>query len=1197
MVNKEKQFVHLHNHTEYSLLDGAIRITRAKESPLFQACKERNMDAIAITDHGNMYGVYTFYKYAKQYGIKPIIGCEFYVTEDMSIKTLTSAQDHLTIIAKNNKGYANLVKLDSMAFIEGFYRKPRIDLEFLSKHTEGLICLSGCLSGHVSKKLLDNDYEGAKEYALKLKSMFADGDFYIEIQDHGLRDQKRILPLLVKIAHEIGVKCVATNDAHYISKEDAEMHDLLLCMQTGRKIDDAERMRFPSNEFYLKTYDEMYELFSWIPEALESTVEIANKCDVTIEPRDLYPPYEVPRGETPYSYLKRLTFEGLDKRYPVFTKEIEERALHELKTIHKLGFDEYYLIVWDFVDFARRNKIAVGPGRGSGVGSIVAYALGITAVDPLKYNLLFERFLNEERVSSPDFDIDFCVEGREKIIEYVIKKYGSDKVCQIITFGTLASRAAFKDVARVYNIPFDESNKIAKLIPQSASLDTALGIYSDENISPELVEIYQKDPQMHKILDFAREVEGMPKNSSKHAAGVVICKDVISDSIPLQKNGDDITTQFQKDDIEELGMLKMDFLGLRTLTDIDKTIKYVKQNKNIDIDFSKMDYNDPNVYKLIASGDTDAVFQLESDGMKNFMKDLMPTRLEDIIAGISLYRPGPMKSIPAYTAGKRNPKNIKYKHELLENILDVTYGCIVYQEQVMQIVRSLAGYTLGRADILRRAMGKKKVDQMNAEREVFIYGAKGKKPKYDKNGKLISLGETPVEGAIKKGVSEEIAKSIFSEMEDFAKYAFNKSHAAGYAVLAYQTAYLKTYHLPEFITAVLNNRITDIKEVSKYVNYLRNKGIKVYPPDINKSDTYFKVENGNIRFGLSAVKNVGVVAMDEIIAVREKGGEFKDFMDFIDRSPASALNKKLVESLALVGAFESLGINRRTAVEAQEELIKESNERKKTESLGQFSIFDLPGFETEEQNVEIPALKEYDKKELLKYEKELASVYFSGHPLDDYTSIIKEYMNFNLSYISEFLGTNGQDDEIIDSQTELELVEKQHRYTNSNITFIGVLTDVQNKITKSNKLMSYVRIEDTYGEVEGIVFPKQFQENKHLIREDAILQFEGRFDAKRTPWQFIVNRVYPIQAVKNNIIKRHGKLFIDASKVDEITLDKILKKLEVENGGFAVIVQKNKKLLKSFVHTDMRDDIIWYLTETLTDQGFKFVEKTKKHNK
>ena len=861
-----KPFIHLHVHTEMSLLDGACRITNGKKHPLIDACVEKNMPACAITDHGSMFGVFTFQKACVAAGIEPIIGCELYICDDMHDKT-SKEMYHILLLAKDNEGYKNLVKLDSIAYTEGFYYKPRIDLKFLKEHSKGLIATSACIGGRIPQYLIAGEYEKAKEYAITMRDIFGKDDFYIEIQDHGIQEEKQCNPLLVRIAREIGVKVVATNDVHYLEKKDAEAHDVLLCVQTRKTIDDPKRMKFYSDEFYLKTYEEMFELFSWCPEALETPFEIAKKCHVRIEKKDLMPPYTPENGQTPSEFLRTLAYEGLVKRYGEITKDIEERAEYELDIIIKMGFAEYYLIVWDFIDYARRHDIPVGAGRGSGVGSIIAYAIGITNVNPLKYNLLFERFLNPERVSNPDFDIDFCVDGRGEVIDYVIEKYGAEKVCQILALGTMATKNAIKDVARVYNVPLAEVNAITKMIPGGkVKLENLLGLgKSTDDIIPEVLDAYNNNEQMHKVLDIAMQLEGMPRQCSKHAAGVVICKEVISDFVPLQKSGDDVTTQFQKEEVEEVGMLKMDFLGLRTLTDIKKAKQYIKETTGDEVDFEKLGYDDPNVYELLGSGETDAVFQLESPGMKKFMKQLLPKSLEDIIAGISLYRPGPMDSIPTYINSKNNPEKITYMHPLLEPILNMTYGCLVYQEQVMQVVQVLAGYTYGRADLVRRAMAKKKADVLAKERQYFIEGAPAKEAVYNDKGDLVAPAQKAVDGCLKRGVDLETANKIFDNMMSFASYAFNKSHAAAYAVCAYETAYLKRYYPVQFIAAVINNRITNQDEIAKYVEYLRSSGVTIYPPDINISNVYFKCENGGLRYGLMGIKNVGEIAISSIV--------------------------------------------------------------------------------------------------------------------------------------------------------------------------------------------------------------------------------------------------------------------------------------------------------------------------------------------
>lgn len=792
----EKPFVHLHLHTEYSLLDGATRI-----DTLFDACKEKNMPAVAITDHGNMYGAYHFYCLAKKKGIKPIIGCEFYMADDLTVKSgdVKREFNHLVLIAKNNTGYKNLVKLNSIGFVDGYYYKPRIDFKTLSQHSEGLICLSACIAGQLPRLLRDGMWEEARKLVKQYKELFGE-DYYIELQDHGIADEIYVMPKLIKIAEEFGVELVATNDVHYLKESDAEMQDILLCVQTGKFFDDPGRMRFEGTQFYLKDYDEMAEKFSYVPQALENTLKIAEKCNVSIEKKPLLPPYKPDNGMTPYEFLKDLLEKGLKRRYKEITPEIRQRADYELEVVSKMGFVEYYLIVWDFINYAHEHGIPVGPGRGSGAGSIIAYAIGITQVEPLRYGLIFERFLNPERVSMPDFDIDFCMDRRGEVIDYVIEKYTKPRVAQIVTFGRMKAKNAVKDVCRVLRVPYAEGDKITKLIPLNATLKNAFGLDGKNEGVPELMEIY-KDYSMKRVIDLAIALEDMPRQTGMHAAGVVICREDLSDNVPLQRSGDDITTQYNMKEVEELGLLKMDFLGLRTLTDIDKTIKIVKETTGEEFDFEDCQYDDPNVFELIASGNTDAVFQLESGGMKRVMKDLKPDCLEDIIAGISLYRPGPMQFIPDYIKGKRDPKSVHYAHPMLEPILGVTNGCMVYQEQVMQICRSLAGYSYGQADEVRRAMGKKKMDVMALHRNYFI------------NGKVNDNGEVEIEGAVRRGVPKETAELLFDQMYAFAQYAFNKSHAAAYAYVSYQTAYCKRYHPVEYLAAVLNNRITNIDDI------------------------------------------------------------------------------------------------------------------------------------------------------------------------------------------------------------------------------------------------------------------------------------------------------------------------------------------------------------------------------------------------
>lgn len=1140
-----KPFVHLHLHSEYSLLDGAAKIEK-----LFDACKANNMPSVALTDHGVMYGAVEFFKAAKAAGIKPIFGCEFYVAKDHKDKQ-GKEMDHLVLLAKDLAGYKNIIKLNSIAFVDGFYYKPRIDFNLLKQYCKGTVCLSGCLAGSVPRLLLKGRFDEAKELALKYKNLFDEGDYYIEIQDHGLKEQKYINPLLCRIADEIGVKTVATNDVHYINKEDAEMQDVLLCVQTGKTLDDPERMKFESNQFYLKNYDQMKELFPDREQALESTLEIAQKCNVEIQFKMALIPNYVPEdNKTPRRFLRELVEAGLPQRYDDITGEISERAEAELEIIDTMGFNEYYLIVWDFINYAKKNNIPVGPGRGSGVGSIVAYAIGITNVDPLKYNLLFERFLNPERMSMPDFDIDFCFERRGEVIDYVIKKYGADKVAQIVTFGTMAARAAIKDVARVYNMPYAEVDKITKLIPfGKTNLKSVFGLNDEGQYIPELVQLYKEDTNIKKVVDMAVQLEGMPRNTSTHAAGVVICKEIISDYIPLQRNGEDITTQFTMTEVEKLGLLKMDFLGLRTLTDIKKTLDLIKKHRGQILNFDKSDYDDKGVYDLISEGDTDAVFQLESAGMKRFMKELKPDKLEDVIAGISLYRPGPMDSIPKYISGKNNPDKVSYDHPMLKPILDVTYGCIVYQEQVMQIVQTMAGFSLGQADIIRRAMGKKDSEEMKKQRDAFVYGTDGKEGRQ-------------VDGAIKRGVPEKIAIKIFDEMEGFAKYAFNKSHAAAYAVLAYQTAYLKRYYRVEFITAVLNNRITSIDEIKKYVAYARKCDITVLQPDINKSGGEFSVENGAIRFGLAAIKNCGENAVKMIIAERERAGEFKGLNDFFERIDLSYINKRLIESFIYGGAFDCFGVNRSSLIRAYEPALNRISKDKKIKEQGQFSLFEIMKTDNEAQE-NYPEAEEYSLKQKLFFERDVLGVYVTGHPLKQY-KYIYENTNFDTSMLAE----NGEEQEM-------------EQIVDNNVIMAGMLSEIRKIITKSGKEMATAKLEDLYGSAELILFSKSYYQNRQYLIEDNIVYVYGKINVREgeAP-KIITEKIIPCKEIKREPASKSGKLYLRFNEADTNDIYEILQSYQ---GGSKVIAKIGEQTVEFPFTVDycnaLKCELLAYISE------------------
>lgn len=1091
----EEKFVHLHVHTEFSLLDGAAKIKQ-----LVALSAERGNKAVAITDHGNMYGTLQFYTECLSHGIKPIIGSEFYVCEDHKQRGGKPVLNHLILLAKNNEGYKNLLKLSSISFVDGFYYKPRIDYNLLEQYHEGIICLSACLAGSIPQMILQNRLEDAEKLALRLKGLFGD-DFYLEIQNHGIEEQKIVMVELAKMSKKLGIKLVATNDVHYINKEDAEMQDVLMCVQMGKQIDDPDRLKFQTQEFYLKTYEEMALAFQGYEEALETTVEIADKCDVVIKSKlhgelgleekyvlpaskNYIPQYQPENGMTCFEFLKDMTYKGLYKKYKNVTPEILERAESELTIIHDLGFVEYFLVVWDYINYARNHDIPVGPGRGSGAGSIVAYAISITLIDPLKYDLIFERFIHKERVSMPDFDVDFDYDRRGEVIEYVRRRYTNSNVALIVTFGTMAAKNALRDVARVLRMPYSEVDKISKEIPdklpEGIKKPPVLKYYfgvtgkpeNDKYIVPALKKMYDEDQFLRRIVDMAVKLEGFPRNTSTHAAGVLIAPDRVDNFVPLSRNGEDITTQYNMIELEQLGLLKMDFLGLRTLTDIDKAIKYVEKIHGVKIDFYDMEYDDPKVYELISSGDTDAIFQLESAGMKKFMKELKPDCLEDIIAGVSLYRPGPMDSIPRYVKNKQNPDKIVYAHPCLEPILNVTYGCIVYQEQVMKVLQVMGGYTMGQADNVRRIMGKKKVEKMAYEREKFINGWK------DPSGK------SDIPGAVALGVPREVAEQVFSEMESFASYAFNKSHAAAYAHLSYQTAYLRCYYEIEFLTAVLNNRITNADEIKKYVTYTRKQGHEVYPPDINKSETYFSVENGNLRFGLGALKNVGVQLMEDVMAERTNNGPFKSFDDFINRVSPQALNKRCIEALILSGAFDSFGKSRSQLMAVYEIAVDKVSKDRKSKAKGQFSLFDNMELKSQDET-QFPDIREFNRETKLKFEKDILGVYISGHPLEEY---MDKYKDFTLT--SDML-----EPETIEEEDETKYIYSLKDGT--PVTCGGILSKVKKHITKADKKeMAMITLEDIYGTIEVMAFPKVYTKYKDVLKEDDLFTITGRISIR-----------------------------------------------------------------------------------------------------
>ena len=1079
-------FTHLHVHTEYSLLDGAARIDR-----LIVRAKELGMHSLAITDHGVMFGVIDFYKECKKQGVKPIIGCEVY-TASRTLQDKDSNYDrrngHLILLAENQEGYKNLVKIVSTGFTKGFYFKPRIDKTVLKKYSKGVISLSGCLAGEIQYLLLNNDYEGAKKEALELSDIFGKDNFYLEIQDQGLEEERKINPLLKKLSLELGIPLVATNDVHYINQTDAEAHDVLLAIQTATNIDDEKRMRFPNDQFYLKSENEMRKIFANFPNACDMTEEIAKRCNVEFNFGEYHlPEYEPPKGITNKKYLRDLCEKGLHERYKesqIENQDLKERLEYELGVIESMGYVEYFLIVWDVIDYAKRKGIMVGPGRGSAAGSLVAYCLKITEIYHIKYKLIFERFLNTERISMPDIDIDFCIERRQEVIDYVIEKYGEERVSQIVTFGTMKAKQAIRDVARALNVTYAEADAIAKAIPNELNMTITKAL----EVNPELRGKYENDYSVKKIIDMALALEGMPRHASTHAAGIVISKVPIDEYVPLYSSDKGISTQFNMTTVEELGLLKMDFLGLRNLTVIRDAILLIKSNYNVEIDFSKMDYDDKEVYKMIAEGNTLGVFQLESEGMTQFMKSLKPTCFEDVVAGISLYRPGPMDSIPKYIENKKNRNNIKYPDKALEPILDVTYGCLVYQEQVMQIVRELGGYSFGRSDLVRRAMSKKKMDVMLKEKEYFINGKK------DENGDIV------IKGCIANGISKRAAEEIFENMVSFAQYAFNKSHAAAYAVVAYETAYLKRYYPVEFMAALITSVMGDPKQMPKYIRNCVDMGIEILPPSINESYKMFSVEKGKIRYGLMGIKNVGRGIAQAIIEARESNGLPKDIFQFINNIKVSELNKKAIESLIKAGALDCLNENRAAHFAVYESAVESAQHSAKKNIKGQISLFQINAEIMDEASVnsELPRVNNFEKGQLLQMEKEMLGVYLSGHPLDQY----KELIENNISHKS------------IDIDTEEG--NNNNLHDGMKIIIAGNITNVKKMHTKKNTQMAFAQVEDYYGEFELIVFPKIYDQVKDLLQEDNIVGIAGNLNFKEDEApKIIVDKMTSITSIGN----------------------------------------------------------------------------------
>ena len=1078
-------FTHLHVHTEYSLLDGASKIPE-----LVHQAKELGMDSIAITDHGVMYGVIDFYRAAKKEGIKPIIGCEVYVAPGSRFDKEAGKNEnryyHLVLLAENDTGYHNLMKIVSRGFTEGYYYKPRVDREVLQEFHEGIIALSACLAGEVATYLRQGFYEEAKKAALEHVEIFGGNNYFLELQDHGIDDQQTVNQGLLRMSQETGIPLVATNDIHYVKKEDAEAHDILLCIQTGKKVADEDRMRYEGGQYYLKSPEEMEALFPYAKQALENTGKIAERCNVEIVfGEQKVPKYEVPEGFTSYSYLKALCQEGLERRYDPVTPQLQERLDYELSTIETMGYVDYFLIVWDFIKYAKDHGIAVGPGRGSAAGSIVSYCLEITNIDPIRFNLLFERFLNPERVTMPDIDVDFCYERRQEVIDYVVRKYGKEKVVQIVTFGTMAARMVIRDVGRVLDMPYAAVDRIAKMIPMgqnghNPTIKEALTISSD------LKKAYDEEEDVRYLLDMSQRLEGLPRHASMHAAGVVIGQKAIDEFVPLSRGSEDaITTQFTMTTIEELGLLKMDFLGLRTLTVIQDAVRNIKQSKGIDIDIDHLNMEDQEVYDLLCTGQTDGIFQLESNGMKSFMKELKPRNIEDIIAGISLYRPGPMDFIPLYIKGKEHPETITYDCPQLEKILSPTYGCIVYQEQVMQIVMELAGYTLGRSDLVRRAMSKKKGDVMQRERQNFVYGNE----------------EEHVPGCINRGIDEKTANKIFDEMIDFAKYAFNKSHAAAYAVVAYQTAYLKCHYPAEFMAALITSVLDRTDKVSEYIAHCRKLDIPILPPDINEGYSQFSVSGNAIRYGLSALKSVGRPVIDAIVAEREAHGRYRDLKDFISRLSNKEVNKRTIESFIKSGALDSFPANRRQMMMIYVQLIDQVNQEKKSAMTGQMSLMDLLGEEEKKAfDIRYPDVAEYEKEEKLSFEKEVLGIYVSGHPLEDYQNL----MDTNINATTH--------DFIADAETGETVAKDQIYYTIG-----GMIAAKTVKMTKSNQNMAFITLEDLLGSLEVVVFPKKYEQYRSILEPDSKILVYGRASISEDEGKLLLERAVSFDEIPKHV--------------------------------------------------------------------------------
>ncbi len=1148
-------FAHLHVHTEYSLLDGSNKI---KE--YVSRVKELGMDSAAITDHGSMYGVIDFYKEAKAQGIKPILGCEVYVApRSRHDRENTGGEDryyHLVLLAENQEGYQNLVKIVSRGYTEGFYYRPRVDKELLKTYHKGIIALSACLAGEVQRAIVKGQYEEACRIAKGYQEIFGDGNFFLELQDHGIPEQRQVNQALLRMSKELSLPLVATNDVHYTYEEDAKPHDILLCLQTGKRLSDEDRMRYEGGQYYVKSKEEMASLFPYAPQALENTQKIADRCQVEIEfGVTKLPKYDVPEGYTSWEYLNKLCQEGFKERYPEDQGALKEQLLYELSIIQKMGYVDYFLIVWDFIKYARDHGIAVGPGRGSAAGSLVSYALGITNIDPDKYQLLFERFLNPERVSMPDIDIDFCYERRQEVIDYVVRKYGSDRVVQIVTFGTLAARNVLRDVGRVMDLPYAFVDSIAKMVPKELNITLERAL----NTNPEFKTLYDSNEQVKELVDMSKRLEGLPRHTSMHAAGVVISQKAVDEYVPLSRAQDGaITTQFTMTTLEELGLLKMDFLGLRTLTVIQNAVKLIEKSKGIQIDVDHLDYDDKAVFNSLGTGRTDGVFQLESSGMKNFIKELKPQSLEDIIAGISLYRPGPMDFIPQYIRGKNHPETITYDCPELEPILEPTYGCIVYQEQVMQIVQKLAGYTLGRSDLVRRAMSKKKASVMQKERQNFVYGNE----------------EEQVPGCIARGIPERVANKIYDEMIDFAKYAFNKSHAAAYAVVAYQTAWLKYYYPLEFMAALMTSVIDNSSKVSEYILTCRQMGIAILAPDINESEGVFSVSDQGIRYGLSAIKSVGRPVIESVLKERQKG-LFLDLSDFIERMSGRDINKRTVENLIKAGAFDSFPANRRQMMMVYGQIMDQISQKKKTELEGQMSLFDfVPEEEKEAYKIPMPSVPEYGKEDLLAFEKEVLGFYISGHPLEEYETQWKR----GITHVA-------MDFQPPEEGEEAKLRDGEH------VVIGGIITSKTTKTTKTSQMMAFITVEDLVGSVEVVIFPRDYERNNRFLQVDDKVFVSGRVSGEEErASKLILERITPFEMI-------HKELWIQfADRKEYQDREQELYRMLMDSEGNDTVViylreEKMKKILPASRNIRIHEDLLERLYEKFGEKNVKEVQK------